>query len=190
MYVDISLNRISTLHYLMYFCNAQKRQLGRLFTAIAPILIAETVLAIKYNISMALAKRIVAKRQSLDTCCFLIWLHQEICTETDKCGFFLAFIMFLLITRMLVNDWYLLNFFPSRFYFTLEYIYILHMPQNLWSVIIFFSEKFAKQCEGNLKFDTTKVCFGVIATLEGVKMDPLFVVSNVVQNASKCGSFS
>lgn len=144
MYVDISLNRISTLHYLMYFCNAQKRQLGRLFTAIAPILTAETVLAIKYNISMALAKRIVAKRQSLDTCCFLIWLHQEICTETDKCGFFLAFIMFLLITRMLVNDWYLLNFFPSRFYFTLEYIYILHMPQNLWSVIIFFFRKVCK----------------------------------------------
>ncbi|PVD25742.1 hypothetical protein C0Q70_13402 [Pomacea canaliculata] len=48
-----------------------------------------------------------------------------------------------------------------------------------------FKEKFTKQCEGNLKFDTTKVCFGVIATLEGVKMDPLFVVSNVVQNASE-----
>ncbi|XP_070180838.1 uncharacterized protein [Littorina saxatilis] len=35
------------------------------------------------------------------------------------------------------------------------------------------------------KFDTTRVCFGIICTIEGEDAHPLFCLSNVVQNASE-----
>nr|KAG5712291.1 hypothetical protein BaRGS_023870 [Batillaria attramentaria] len=49
-----------------------------------------------------------------------------------------------------------------------------------------YSQRCLEQCKRNTKYDTTRVCFGVIVTFEdGSLQEPLCVISNVVQNASE-----
>ncbi|XP_076442117.1 uncharacterized protein LOC143281072 isoform X2 [Babylonia areolata] len=47
-----------------------------------------------------------------------------------------------------------------------------------------FREWCLRQAKTDQKYDTTRVCFGVIVTIEGSN-EPLFCLSNVVQNASE-----
>ncbi|KAL8572545.1 hypothetical protein ACOMHN_040449 [Nucella lapillus] len=48
-----------------------------------------------------------------------------------------------------------------------------------------YSEQCQIQAELNQKYDTTRVCFGVIASVDDLSAEPLFCLSNVVQNASE-----
>lgn len=48
-----------------------------------------------------------------------------------------------------------------------------------------YKEKCIDQSRENKKYDTTRVCFGIICTIEGEQHPPIFCQSNVVQNASE-----
>lgn len=48
-----------------------------------------------------------------------------------------------------------------------------------------FKEMCETQSKESVKYDTTRVCFGIICSIEGEQSEPIFCLSNVVQNASE-----